>query len=49
VPPFGLGLPPARGLLGRLRDRLLSPVLLGLYNRQALELDAVRTELGGHR
>jgi hypothetical protein len=35
-----------RGLLGRLRDRLLSPVLLGLYNRQAPELDAVRTELG---
>jgi hypothetical protein len=46
APPFGLGRPPARGLLGRLRDRLLSPVLLGLYNRQAPELDAVRTELG---
>ncbi len=46
MPPFGLGPPPARGLLGRLRDRLLSPVLLGLYNRQAPELDAVRTELG---
>ena len=46
MPPFSLGLPPARGLLGRLRDRLLSPVLLGLYNRQAPELDAVRTELG---
>jgi MGT family glycosyltransferase len=46
VPPFGLGLPPARGPLGRLRDRLLSPVLFGIYNRQAPELDAVRTELG---
>jgi MGT family glycosyltransferase len=46
APPFGLGLPPARGLLGRLRDRLLSPVLLGLYNRLAPELDRVRTELG---
>ena len=46
TPPFGLGLPPARGLLGRLRDRLLSPVLFGIYNRQAPELDAVRTELG---
>ncbi len=46
APPFGLGLPPARGALGRLRDRLLSPVLLGIYNRQASELDAVRTELG---
>jgi MGT family glycosyltransferase len=46
APPFGLGLPPARGPLGRLRDRLLSPVLLGIYNRQAPELDAVRAELG---
>jgi MGT family glycosyltransferase len=46
APPFGLGLPPARGALGRLRDRLLSPVLLGIYNRQAPVLDAVRTELG---
>ena len=46
APPFGLGLPPARGALGRLRDRLLSPVLFGIYNRQAPELDAVRTELG---
>jgi MGT family glycosyltransferase len=46
APPFGLGLPPARGPLGRLRDRLLSPVLLGLYNRLAPELDAVRAELG---
>lgn len=27
VPPFGPGLPPARGLLGRLRDRLLRPLL----------------------
>ncbi len=42
APPFGLGLPPARGALGRLRDRVLSPVLLGIYNRQAPELDAVR-------
>ena len=46
APPFGLGLPPARGALGRLRDRLLSPVLLGAYNRLAPELDAVRAELG---
>jgi MGT family glycosyltransferase len=46
APPFGLGLPPARGPLGRLRDRLLSPVLYGIYNRLAPDLDAVRTELG---
>ena len=46
APPFGLGLPPSRGPLGRLRDRLLSPVLFGIYNRQAPELDAVRAQLG---
>jgi MGT family glycosyltransferase len=46
APPFGLGLRPARGTLGRLRDRLLSPVLFGIYNRLAPELDAVRAELG---
>ena len=46
TPPFGLGLPPARGPFGRLRDRLLRPVLYGIYNRLAPELDAVRVELG---
>lgn len=46
APPFGLGLPPARGPLGHLRDRLLSPVLFGIYNRLAPELDAMRAELG---
>ena len=46
APPFGLGLPPSRGVPGRLRDRLLSSVLLWIYNRQAPELDAVRAELG---
>jgi MGT family glycosyltransferase len=46
APPFGLGLPPARGPLGRLRDRLTGPVVLGIYNRLAPELDAVRAELG---
>ena len=45
APPFGLG--PARARpLGRLRDRLLGPVLFGIYNRQAPELDAVRAQLG---
>jgi MGT family glycosyltransferase len=46
APPFGLGLPPARGALGRLRDRLLTPVLLGIYNLLAPDLDAVRADLG---
>ena len=36
---------PARGALGRLRDRLLGPVLLGLYNHLAPELDAVRAQI----
>lgn len=46
APPFGLGLPPARGPLGRLRDSLLRPLLFGIYNRLAPDLDAVRAKLG---
>lgn len=46
TPPFGPGLPLARGPLGHLRDRLLRPVLFAIYNRLAPELDAVRVELG---
>src|SRR5215204_5829029 len=46
TPPFGLGLPPARGTLGRLRDRLLRPALFAMYNRLLPELNAVRAELG---
>lgn len=46
TPPFGLGLPPARGPLGRLRDRLLRPALFAIYNRLFPELNAVRVELG---
>jgi MGT family glycosyltransferase len=46
APPFGLGLPPARGPLGRLRDRLLGPLLFGMYNRLAPDLDTVREKLG---
>ncbi|GIW25413.1 glycosyltransferase [Meiothermus sp.] len=46
APPFGLGLPPARGPLGRLRDRLLTPVLMGSYNRALPALNASRASLG---
>lgn len=46
TPPFGLGLPPARGPLGRFRDRLLRPALFAIYNRLAPELDAARVSLG---
>jgi UDP:flavonoid glycosyltransferase YjiC (YdhE family) len=33
APPFGPGLPPARGPLGRLRDRLLRPIAFGTLER----------------
>jgi MGT family glycosyltransferase len=46
TPPFGLGLPPARGTLGRIRDRLLRPALFAMYNRQLPELNVARAELG---
>ncbi len=47
VPPFGPGLAPARGRLGRLRDRLLRPIVLGTIEREMLPvLNKVRTPLG---
>ncbi|MEZ5186724.1 MAG: glycosyltransferase [Candidatus Nanopelagicales bacterium] len=36
VPPFGPGLAPAAGPLGRLRDALLRPVVLGVIERKML-------------
>ena len=47
VPPFGLGLRPARGPLGRLRDRFLRAVMVGIFDRQGRPpLDAARASLG---
>lgn len=47
VPPFGPGLRPARGPLGRLRDRLLAPVVFGTLERLAVgRLNEVRREVG---
>ena len=47
APPFGPGLPPAHGPLGRARDRLLGPVLFGTINQQILPaINGVRAELG---
>ncbi|MDO8732682.1 MAG: glycosyltransferase [Actinomycetota bacterium] len=47
VPPFGPGLPPAEGLLGRTRDRLLRPVVLGAIERQMVpSMNGVRQALG---
>jgi MGT family glycosyltransferase len=47
APPFGPGFPPARGPLGRLRDRLARPVVLGTVERTMMpKVNAVRTEHG---
>ena len=47
APPFGPGLPPAHGPLGRARDRLLRPVLFGTINQQILPaVNGVRGGLG---
>jgi MGT family glycosyltransferase len=47
APPFGPGLPPARGPLGRLRDRLLRPLVLGTLERtMAPPTNSIRAQLG---
>jgi len=47
APPFGPGLLPARGPLGRLRDRLLRPLVMGTIERSMLPgLNRVRSQLG---
>jgi UDP:flavonoid glycosyltransferase YjiC (YdhE family) len=47
TPPFGPGLPLARGPLGRLRDRILRPVVFGTLERAILpQLNELRRELG---
>ncbi len=47
APPFGPGLPPASGPLGRARDRLLRPVVTGTLERKMLpSLNEVRVGLG---
>lgn len=46
LPPFGTGLPPARGPLGRTRDRALGSVVSRMWNRGLPELNAGRAALG---
>lgn len=46
VPPYGLGLAPAKGVLGALRDALLWGVVLFLYGRATPRLNAVRAKAG---
>jgi MGT family glycosyltransferase len=47
VPPFGPGLPPARGPLGRLRDNLLRPIVFGTLERTMIPpINRIRSQLG---
>lgn len=47
APPFGPGLPPARGPLGRLRDRALRPIVFGSAERIMVPpVNDVRARLG---
>jgi MGT family glycosyltransferase len=47
APPFGPGLKPAKGLPGRLRDRLLRPLLMGALEKASLPgVNAMRTAVG---
>lgn len=47
VPPFGPGLPPARGAAGHLRDRLLRPLITGGFARELLpRVNAARATAG---
>lgn len=47
VPPFGPGLRPLPGILGRVRDAQVRPVVTRLFDRRMLpRVNAIRTELG---
>ena len=47
APPYGLGLAPARGPAGRLRDRVVGPALRGLLERSNTpKVNAVRFSVG---
>jgi MGT family glycosyltransferase len=46
APPYGPGLPPASGPLGRARDRVVGKALIAIWNRSLPRLNAVRRELG---
>lgn len=47
APPFGPGFPPARGGLGRLRDRLAAPLIIGVVEKAFLPgVNRVRADLG---
>ncbi|MBP3036040.1 glycosyltransferase [Arthrobacter sp. zg-ZUI100] len=47
MPPFGAGLPPARGRIGRFRDSVAGSMSMALFDRYALaRINALRAEYG---
>jgi MGT family glycosyltransferase len=47
APPFGPGVPPADGPLGRLRDRMLHPITFGRLNKLAIpKVNQIRQDAG---
>jgi MGT family glycosyltransferase len=47
VPPFGPGLRPAKGFMGRMRDRMLRPIILGGFERILIPpLNELRRSVG---
>src|SRR6202008_3215855 len=47
VPPFGLGLAPLTGLLGRLRDAALRPIVMGMMEKAVLPVgNEIRASAG---
>jgi MGT family glycosyltransferase len=47
VPPYGPGLKPLPGVVGRVRDALLRPMLSGVFNKAMLDpLNGIRAEVG---
>ncbi len=46
VPPFGLGLAPAKGPLGRARDRAITSMTMRQWDKGVPELNELRTSLG---
>jgi MGT family glycosyltransferase len=46
APPFGMGLLPAKGALGRARDRVANAFVTRLFERALPRLNAVRADLG---
>ncbi|KAA0254447.1 MAG: glycosyltransferase [Acidobacteria bacterium] len=46
IPPWGLGLAPAPGILGRARDSVLWPAVHALYDRALPRLNRLREEAG---